>query len=238
MIATGGKTIEGACIGILMLESQFPRIVGDGGNALTWPFPMLYKVVKEATPDRVVRRGAQGLLDAFIEAGRELVANGADGITTNCGFLVRYQPELADALKVPVASSSLLQIPLARALMPPGRDVGVVTISGDSLTPELLAAAGAPQATAVIGVPPEGAFASAILNDQLTLDVEAARSEVVRSAEALVASNPQLGAIVLECTNMGPYSADVAAATGLPVYDFRSLVTWFHAGLRPPRHAA
>ncbi len=93
-IAHGGKSIYGAKLGILMLEARFPRIPGDMGNAGTWPFPVLYKVVRGASPHRVVRQRAKGLLDAFLDAARELVELGADGITTNCGFLSLYQAEL------------------------------------------------------------------------------------------------------------------------------------------------
>ena len=118
MIATGGKAIYGASIGILMLEARFPRIPGDMGNALSWPFPVHYRVVRGASPDRVVRHRAEGLLDAFIEAGRELVADGVDGITTNCGFLSLYQPQLSEALAVPVATSSLMQAPLITSSKP------------------------------------------------------------------------------------------------------------------------
>lgn len=85
--ATGGKSVYGARLGILMLEARFPRIPGDMGNAETWPFPVLYRVVRGASPQRVVREKAAGLLDAFLDAAGELVATGADGITTNCGFL-------------------------------------------------------------------------------------------------------------------------------------------------------
>ena len=60
MKAKGGKAIYGASVGILMLEARFPRIPGDMGNATTWPFPVLYKVVRSASPDAVVRRGAEG----------------------------------------------------------------------------------------------------------------------------------------------------------------------------------
>ena len=46
------------------------------GNALTWPFPVLYRVVKGASPERVVLQGAAGLLDNFLEAAADLVAQG------------------------------------------------------------------------------------------------------------------------------------------------------------------
>ena len=107
----GGNSVYGASIGILMLETRFPRIPGDVGNAATWPFPVLYRVVRGASPDRVVRRGADGLLDAFVEAGQELVRVGADGLTTSCGFLALHQADLARACGVPVATSSLMQVP-------------------------------------------------------------------------------------------------------------------------------
>src|SRR5580698_7496560 len=110
-IARGGKAVYGAPLGILMLEAKFPRIPGDMGNATTWPFPVLYRVVKGATPERVVLNGAAGLLEDFLAAASELVAQGAEAITTNCGFLSLFQKELADRVGVPVATSSLMQVP-------------------------------------------------------------------------------------------------------------------------------
>src|SRR5258707_14842223 len=107
-IATGGKSVYGARLGILMLETRFPRIPGDMGNAGPWPFPVLYRVVKGASPQRVVREKAAGLLDAFRDAARGLVATGAAGISTNCGFLSLYQRGLAAHAGVPVATSSLM----------------------------------------------------------------------------------------------------------------------------------
>ena len=112
MLVSGGKSIYGARIGILMLEAQFPRIPGDMGNAETWPFPVLYKIVRGATPDRVVRKNAEGTLDRFIAAAEELVSDGADAITTNCGFLSIFQKELSSAVRVPVLTSSLMPSPL------------------------------------------------------------------------------------------------------------------------------
>ena len=122
-IAHGGKTLYGARVGILMLETRFPRIPGDMGNGTTWPFPVLYKVVPGATPDRVVRHKSAGLTNAFLDAAAELVQLGADGITTTCGFLSLYQRQIAQHVGVPVATSSLMQIPFIERILPPGRRV-------------------------------------------------------------------------------------------------------------------
>ena len=230
--AYGGKAVYGANVGMLLLETRFPRIPGDGGNAATWPFPVLWRVVSGATPDRVVRdRG--GVVEDFVAAGRELVALGADGITTNCGFLVLYQDRLARECAVPVAASSLLQVPWVERLLPPGRRVGVVTVEAKSLTPRHLECAGARSDTPVEGTEGGAELTRVLLGDELELDVDRAREDVVTAARRLVERNRDVGAIVLECTNMPPYAADVSRATGLPVHDFHSFVCWFQAGLRP-----
>lgn len=233
MQATGGKAIYGAAVGILMLEARFPRIVGDMGNALSWPFPVHYKIVRGASPDRVVRRNAEGLLDDFIAAARELVADGVDGITTNCGFLSLFQAELADAVGVPVATSSLMQVAMVNRILPKDRRAGILTISSSTLTPLHLEKAGVPAGTPVGSTEGGRAFTRAILGNEMALDVEAARADNVEAAMALQANNPDLGAIVLECTNMVPYAADIRAATGLPVFSIASFVTWFQSGLAP-----
>lgn len=236
MKETGGKAVYGAAIGILMLEARFPRIPGDMGNATTWPFPVHYKVVRSATPDRVVRGGAEGLFGTFLAAAKELVADGVDGITTNCGFLSLFQAELAAALPVPVATSSLMQVELVNRLLAPGRRAGILTISAASLTPAHLAAANVPPGTPVGTTEGGREFTRAILGDELTLDVEAARADNVEAARALAAAHADLGAIVLECTNMVPYAADIRAATGLPVFSIETFVRWFQAALVPRRY--
>ncbi len=235
MSVTGGKAVYGASLGILMLEARFPRIVGDMGNALTWPFPVQYRVVAGASPDRVVRHRADGLLEAFIEAGNDLVRHGADGITTNCGFLSLFQTELASALAVPVATSSLMQVPVIKKTLPADKRVGVLTISAETLTADHLVAADVDPATPVVGTDPMGEFSRVILNDEPELDLEAARQDNVGAACRLVSDYEGIGAIVLECTNMIPFAADIQRATGLPVYSMYSFGLWFQAGLVPRR---
>ncbi|MCO5147323.1 MAG: aspartate/glutamate racemase family protein [Aquamicrobium sp.] len=228
-----GKPLHGLSIGILMLEARFPRIPGDMGNGLTWPFPVHYKVVRGASPDRVVRQNAAGLLDTFIDAARELVADGVDGITTNCGFLSLFQEQISRAVPVPVLTSSLMQVAMVNSLLPHGRRAGILTISGSTLTPLHLEKAGVPQGTPVGTTEGLREFTRVIIGNELELDVEAARQDNVEAALALQAANPNLGAIVLECTNMVPYAADIRKATGLPVFSIEPFVHWFHASLAP-----
>ncbi len=232
MKARGGKSVYGAAIGILMLEARFPRIPGDMGNARSWPFPVLYKVVRGASPDRVVRRGADGLRDRFVAAARELAADGADGITTNCGFLSLFQRELADAAGIPVAASSLMQVEMVNRLLPAGRKAGILTISASTLSERHLREANVPAATPVGTTEGGREFTRVILENEMEMDVELARRDNVEAARELVSGHPAIGALVLECTNMTPFAADIGQAVGLPVFSMVSFVNWFQSSLQ------
>ena len=231
-----GKTIYGAALGILSLDTRFPRIHGDIGNAETWPFPVIYKIVEGATSDKVVRKGAAGLKEYFTKAAKEVVAMGADGIGTTCGFLSLFQDDIAKAAGVPVASSSLMQIPWVQSTLPPGKRVGVITISKESVTPQHLEAVGVPLDVPIVGTEGGNTFTTSVLDDGEYMDFELARDDLVSAGQELVDCHPEVGAVVLECTNMGPFSRDINLALGLPVYDVVSYLTWFHAGLRPRRY--
>jgi Asp/Glu/hydantoin racemase len=233
MRVRGGFNQYGFTVGILMLDTRFPRIPGDMGNATTFPFPVRYHRVPGADPDLVVRRGAAGMLDAFIDGARQLEHEGVGAITTNCGFLVKFQREIAASVRVPVFTSSLLMVPLVHRMLPPGQRVGIMTVNAGSLGPEHLAGAGiaADVPLAVAGLETEKEFTRVLLGDEMELDSEIAREEHVRVARRLVSDHPDIGAIVLECTNMPPYTTDVQRETGRPVFDIVSLVRLVHDGL-------
>lgn len=230
----GFPPVSGLTLGVLMLETRFPRLPGDIGNAGTWPFPVQYRVVKGATPARVVEAADPALLEPFIEAGLELAALGVAGLMTSCGFLALFQREMAAALPVPVMTSSLLQIPMVEAMLPPGRRAGILTFSAESLTARHLAAVGVALDTPVQGLPRGGAFHSQYGSAARLSTPEILEREVVAAARELVARHPEVGAIVCECTNLPPHGRAIAAATGLAVYDVVSMGRWFAAGLRPP----
>ena len=204
-------------LGVLMLDTRFPRVVGDIGNPATFDFPVLYRAVRGASPQRVVRERDPALLQPFIDAGRALVDEGATAITTSCGFLVLFQRELQAALPVPVWTSSLL-------LLAGLRDAGVVTVDAASLTADHLRAAGALADTPVEGLAAGCAFQRSLLNDEAALDTGNARAETVSAALRLTARQPQLSTIVFECTNMPPYADAVRAATGRTVLDITTLL--------------
>lgn len=222
-------------LGIVMLDTRFPRPLGDLGHLGSWPVPVNIRVVRGIWPDRVVQSAA-GLRagrvgPSFAAVVRGLEREGAAAITTTCGFLVLLQKELQAAAKVPVVSSSLMLLPRLLASRP---RVGVLTISAGRLGREHLRAAGVPRErlddVPVQGVDPAGEFATRILGNQPELDLDLARQDVVAAACALRAREPALTDVVLECTNMPPYRDAVEQATGLKTWclldDERLLRPW------------
>ena len=231
----GGKTVYGACLGILMLEAKFPRIPGDVGNAETWPFPVQYRVVPGATPKRVVLERAEDLLTSFINSAKDLVNSGADGITTNCGFLSLFQNEIAESVNVPVVTSSLMQVSLVNEILPPNKYAGILTISAKTLSKEHLSKANVPLETPIVGTDEEGEFSKVVLKNKYELDYNLAKQDILNASNELVNNDKQIGAIILECTNMVPFAADIGKAIGLPVFSIYNFILWFQNSLIPKR---
>lgn len=207
-------------LGVVMLDTRFPRPPGDIGHPETFAragIAVRYLRVSGASPTRVVVEADAALNTPFVQAMQALAAEGASLITTSCGFLAAQQALFARAVPVPVISSSLLQ---CAALQQPG----IVTFDVASLTPAVLQGAGVPTGTPMEGLTPGCELHSRILGNETLLDLEAAEQDVVQAALRLVKQHPEIENIVLECTNMPPYRVAVEKATGRPVHDIETLL--------------
>lgn len=208
-------------LGVLMLATTFRRPVGDIGNPKTFPFPVLYETVPNASVKRVVMDPDSALIDEFIERGRLLEQRGATAIATSCGFLSLFQADIQAQLSVPFAASSLLQVAEAERRH---EQVGVITARAASLTEAHFTAVGrSGMPAAVAGMDSSPAFTAAIIDGTLPLDEHEVEREVVSVTESMLRKRPELRAIVLECTNLPPYAAAVRKVSELPVYDSTTL---------------
>ena len=143
-------------------------------------------------------------------------------------------PPIAGGLLIVAAFSAIMST--VNALLSRGRRAGILTVSASALTAEHLTKAGVPAGTPIATTEGGREFTRAILGNEMEMDVGAARHDNVEAAARLVSDHPEVGAIVLECTNMVPYAADIREATGLPVFSIETFVAWFHAGLVPRRY--
>jgi len=204
-------------------------------NPASWAFPVLLQTVGGATA-RLTVDGDDKLLDAFVAGAESLAAQGAVGVITSCGFLARWQERLAALVTLPIATSALLQIPLLQRCLPAGRRVGVITYDAAALTAAHFMAVGADPGTPVAGLPPDGALHGVIERGQ-AYDAAVLEQEVLEVVRGLLSEHPDIGALVLECTNLPPFAAAIRSETGLPVYDVITLGHWFHGGISERRFA-
>jgi len=212
-------------LGVVMLDTRFPRLPGDIGNPTSFDVPVIYHRVAGATVAAVVADGpppptvARGLLDA----ARALDRDGVSVIATSCGFLGALHERLQATVTCPVVSSSLMLLPELRERHGPGRPIGVLTFDAARLSPRHFGP-WRDDALVVEGIAADSTLYRTIAEDRPELDGETAREEVVAAARRLVTRAPDIPALVMECTNFSPYRAAVAAAVDRPVYDINFAV--------------
>ena len=220
-------------IGVLCLDTSYPKVPGHIRNPSTFGFPVACKVVRGATADRVVRQADPALLEPFVSAARQLEAEGVAAITSACGFLALFQRELAAAVAVPLYTSSLIQLPMVHAMLRPDQQVGVLTASATSLNSHHLAAVGAESVPVRVGgMDAQPEFTEVILRAQRD-NLSSARlcREAIDVTGRLLRDNPGIGALVIECTDLAPYAPAIQELTGLPVFDIVTLTEMIHVAL-------
>lgn len=232
---------HGAPVGILMLDRMpapgiRPYLPGDTGNATTWSVPVRYKTVTNLNVTRIFGSEGEALTSSVVQAANELVAEGAQLITAGCGYFIRYQAAVRDAVNVPVFLSSLLLAPFLEMTLPRDKALGIIVASKAVVTQQaLLKAAGLRADTErrviVAGLEDTPVFAPTWLGGKGDLDVSACEKDVVEAAVALVNERPDIGMLLFECGDLPPYAAAVQKATGIPVFDYTSMVEFFVRGL-------
>ena len=235
-----GRPSEVPIIGILGWEAghedtlgQLEQIPGNIAHPGTFSFPVLYKRVKGAYYQTVVVHPQTEVLLAMIEASKEIEREGVMAIMTSCGFNAIFQRELANAVKVPVFASSLIQVPFVYQMLSKGQKVGIITADSPCLTQEHLRAVGITEETPVciLGIEDTEEFSRIRADPKAVLDVGKFEREVVEVANRLVKREENTGAIVLECTDLPPFAAAIRRAVGLPVFDIVTLAHMVYESL-------
>ncbi len=223
-----GQYVAGYSIGIMHLEVWYPIIPGNVANATTYDFPVRLKLVPNLDTPRL-HSADPTVLDDLIKVAKELEAEGCRAIAGACGFFGHFHKQVAEAMDIPVCLSSLVQVSWIRTTLKPNQKIGVLTANASAITPELLKNCyiDDPDILVIRDLRHEPQF-SAIMEDRGYFDNGILRNEVVHAAEELVKENPDIGAILLECSDTPPYASDVQRAVKLPVYDFITMIKWLH----------
>ncbi|HZK53349.1 MAG TPA: aspartate/glutamate racemase family protein [Desulfosporosinus sp.] len=227
-----GQVSYGEAIGIVLLDSCAPFIPGDVANATTYHFPVRYQQVPGLTVKRIFQHDTS-ILESVIEAGRALKSEGVRAITGDCGFMAIYQVEMARRLELPVFMSSLLQIPFMLRLISETYKIGIITANARALDHTVLSPCGAdlPDRLVICGLEECPSFFSAIIEENGELDTEKVETEVVAAAQALLRDMPDVKLLLFECSVLAPYGAAVQEVTGLPVFDFVTMINYVYTAV-------
>jgi len=204
--------------------SQLGHLPGDIAHPTTFSFPVLYKRIEGAYHETVIMKPSAKVLRAMIDAAKEMERNAVKAIMTDCGFNAIFQQELANAVDIPVFASSLIQIPLLHLMLKEGQQIGIITAYQEYLTAEHLKKVGVSENIPVCILGLDNTEFSKVRSDSLAImDVDKFEKEVLSVAKRLVDENREVGAIVLECTDLPPFAATIRRETGLPVFDIVTL---------------
>ena len=231
--ANKGQVSYGEAIGILMLDTYTPFIPGDVGNASTYDFPVRYETVEDLTVKRIFSKD-KSAYDKLKEAAERLESQGVKAITGDCGFMAIYQQQLVKDLNIPVFLSSMLQVPFISNIIGKDKKVGIISANSKSLNDnELLKEVGIESSTPIIieGLEDKKEFNKSIIEEVGVLDSDKIEKEVVMTAKDMVKKEGDIGAILLECSVLPPYSKAVQQATHLPVFDYITMINYVYSSI-------
>ena len=233
MILQGGTNLCGIVIGILCLETYYGRPPGHIRNASTFRFPVMYRIVKGATAMRVVKEADPALLDPFIKSAQKLEQEGVMAITGSCGFLALFQDELADSVNIPVFTSSLIQIPMVYRMLHRNQKVGILTASKRTLTEAHLKSVGAETVpVCVAGMDDQKEFCEVVIEGRRNeLNVGRLGEEVLTVVQRMAEDHPEMGALVIECTDLPPFAHLIQEKIRVPVFDIVTLTNMVYETL-------
>ncbi|MEN8210340.1 MAG: aspartate/glutamate racemase family protein [Thermodesulfobacteriota bacterium] len=226
----------GEAIGILLLDSPIPFIPGDVANATSYDFPVRFKKVPGFTVEKALCRDGD-IYPQLLNAARDLKNNGVKAVTGDCGFMALHQNRLKQDLGIPVFLSSLLQIPFIRQIIPDDKKIGVITASKQNLTTSFLDIIGIHDKSDLVieGLEKNPEFKEAVLEEKGSLDTEKIENEVVRAAKAIAVPENNIEVILLECSVLPPYARAIHQVTGLPIFDYITMIDFvFSAVVKKP----
>ncbi|SDL96335.1 hypothetical protein SAMN05661010_02998 [Modicisalibacter muralis] len=221
MMINGGNRHTETPLGVLCLDTRFAKPRGHLRNPRTFDYPVVYDVLEGVDIPRLLQAPGDDLCQLLIDRARRLEADGVKVVAGSCGFMARYQREVAQAVSIPVVLSSLTLLPWVSVLIGEG-GIGVLTADDHALGHPHLEGVGwhrPATRTRIKGLQHGREFSEVILRGERdAIDVEAMTAEI-RQATLELVEERDLAAVVLECTDLSAFAPVVREASGLPVFD-------------------
>ncbi|EPJ44836.1 MAG: hypothetical protein OFPI_38740 [Osedax symbiont Rs2] len=211
-------------IGIIMLNTEFPRPIGDIGNLQSYQYPAhIFKLSKANVSNVVCSELAPELIEEVIDAAQSLKAAGANIITTSCGFLTPLQAQVQTEIGLPFLASSLCLLPFLRQAFGRHCPIGVLTFDSRELSEQHFNGH-YDDKLVIAGIENGRELHQVIKQGKTELNSQRAEQDVIEAAQQLMRQQPSC--LLLECTNLSPYKEKLRQHFQLPVFDLLDAVHW------------
>jgi len=227
------QAIAGYPVGILCLPGVSALIPGNVQNAGTFNFPVLYKVLEDVRFEQIAN-GDRAVEAAIVAGAEELVVNGVKAVVGACGSLGHYQSAVANAVGVPVFMSILTQVPFILQSLGNNQKLAAVFASTQTFTPLIQHECGIDDLGRIVSVGlMECPSFSGMTEPEKEFDGDALLAEMIARIESVM--DDSVGALLLQCSDLPPFAAELQQYFGLPVYDMTGLISWLQSAvLRRP----
>ena len=209
-------------IGVLLFATAGDRLRGDPGYPGTFDFPVEYGIVEGSYRD--LTEGSDAAGERLCEAAKKLELKQVSAIAGDCGLMALYQRQIADAVRIPVISSSLLFLPFIRMMVPSGQSIGILTGHSGLLKEHHLKAAGVADMDGIViyGMQDEPHFKEVVIEGREKQDYDRMKRDVLNGVRRLKDSCGRLGAVLLECSNLAVFGHEITEEFKIPVFDINS----------------
>lgn len=191
-----------ASLAILQLDTRFPRLPGDIACPDTYARPVRIQTITNANVNAVVSPDPDqfnlSLFEHAVCTAKESV------ITTSCGFMIYFQDYLDNRTEQTFVSSALTALPSLRTRYADD-EILILTFDADTLASPAYASSLDGFSGPIVGINKSGHLYTTIKQDCSQMDAELVRAELAELADQILACQPQIKAILLECTNISPY---------------------------------
>lgn len=227
----------GMGLGIIILDDVYPGFPGDVRNASAYPYPIQYEICEGVDIHKLCwEEDKSPCLEPILKAARRLERMGCRAIAGECGHFSYFQKDVAGCVDVPVFMSSLLQVPLAQAVIGPKKQVGILCNSRHMTDAHLVNVGIDPASDIVIGFCAElgckefgNLWNASTRPDPPEALYDKAEEEITAAAVRIVEAHPRIGALVLECTGFPPFARAMQRGLDLPVFSWGTLLDYAYS---------
>lgn len=231
--AAYGHALAGHAVALLHISSKYALFPGNPQHGETFPFPVMYQEVRLDSFDDLFS-GDPILGQRLEEACQAAIACGAKTIVGACGSFGYYQRRVAASAGVPVFLSIMMQVPFLQQSLG-GCSLGIICASKNALNNRIYAECGIvnSESLAIREMKGRTEFDRFLAEDK-DIDFDTLEAQTLAAAQEILNEVPNIGAFVLQCSDLAPFAPKLQEIYGLPVYDVATLLRWAHSAVISP----